>query len=285
MKNSRRHFFKQAGAGMMALGVSSALPAGKLYGMAKKKGPAKPDLFNVAVAGWTFFKFKLEPSLDMLERVGAHYLCIKNFHLPFNSTPEQIAEFHSKCKAKGVTGYGVGPIYMKSEAEADDAFAYAKRVGVNIIVGVPTFEMLPYIDKKVREYGYLYAIHNHGPGDKLYPSLESVYAKVKDLDPRIGMCHDIGYTAMLGQDPVAETYKYAARIHDIHIKDVTKASEEGKDCEVGRGVIDFPAFIKALRKIKYKGMCSLEYEKDNTDPIVGLAESIGYLKGVINGTK
>ena len=85
---------------------------------------------------------------------------------------------------------------------------------------------------------------------------------------------------LMGIDPVEVTLKYASRIFDIHIKDVTSATAEGKDCEVGRGVIDFPAFIKALRKINYKGMCSLEFEKDDTDPLPGIAESVGYFKGV-----
>ncbi len=285
MKNSRRQFFKKAGTGFLALGVTSTLPGNNLFGMETKQAPEKEDLFKVAVAGWTFFKFKLEPSLDMMERVDMHYLCIKNFHLPLDSTPAQIAEFHSKCKAKGVVGYAVGPISMKSEAEADEAFEYAKRVGVKLVVGVPSFELLPYLDKLVKKYDFHYAIHNHGPGDKMYPSVESVYEKVKNFDVRIGMCHDIGYTKMLGLDPATETVKYANRMHDMHMKDVTTDNAEAKDCEIGRGAIDFPSLIKALRKIKYKGMCSIEYEKDNTDPLVGLAESVGYLKGVIKGTK
>lgn len=281
MKNSRRQFFKKAGTGILALGVSSSLRAYNLPGI-KAEIPAKnEDLFKIAMAGWTFVKFKLEPSLEMMARVDVHYLCIKDFHLPLNSTVEQIAGFHDKLKAKGVTGYAVGPISMKSEAEVDQAFEYCKRVGVRMVVGVPEHILLPYIDKKVKEYGFLFAIHNHGFGDKLYPTLESIYLKVKDLDSRIGMCHDIGYSMLMGIDPVSVTFKYADRIHDIHIKDVTQASNEGKDCELGRGVIDFPSLIKALRKINYKGMCSLEFEKDNTDPLVGIAESIGYFKGVI----
>jgi sugar phosphate isomerase/epimerase len=151
-----------------------------------------------------------------------------------------------------------------------------------MVVGVPEHELLPYIDKKVKEYGFLFAIHNHGYDDKLYPTVESVFLKVKDLDPRIGMCHDIGYSMLMGIDPTAVTLKYANRIFDMHIKDVTEASAEGKDCELGRGVIDFPSLIKALRTIKYKGMCSLEFEKGDTDPLVGIAECVGYFKGVLN---
>jgi len=280
MKKSRRQFIESAGAGFLAIGVSSSLPAVKLFETKSESQSVKDDLFKFAVAGWTFNKYKLEPSLDMMARVDMHYLCIKDFHLPLDSTPEQISAFHEKLKTKGVTGYAVGPISMKSEAEADQAFEYCKRVGVKMVVGVPEHKLLPYINKKVKEYGFNFAIHNHGYGDKLFPTVESVYLKVKDLDPRIGICHDIGYSMLMGIDPVAVTIKYASRIFDIHVKDVTSASAEGKDCELGRGVIDFPSFIKALRQIKYKGMCSLEFEKDNTDPLPGIAESVGYFKGV-----
>jgi len=282
MKESRRYFFKKAGTGLLAVGAASTLPVQRMFAKTTETGTRGKDLFNFGIAGWTFVNFKLEPALEMMTRVDMHYLCIKNFHLPLDSTAEQIAEFHEKLKARGVTGYAVGPIAMKSEAEANQAFEYCRRVGVKLVVGVPEHILLPYIDRKVKEYGFHFAIHNHGIEDRLYPTLESIYTKVKDLDPRIGMCHDIGYSMLMGIDPAAATIKYGSRIYDIHIKDVTLASAEGKDCELGRGIIDFPAFIKALRTIKYTGMCSLEFEKGEADPLPGIAESVGYFKGILD---
>lgn len=280
MKNSRRQFIAKSATGMLAMGISPVFTTAVSYGNNFASAPANQDLFNLAIAGWTFNKFKLDPSLEMMARVDVHYLCIKNFHLPLDSTPDQIADFHARLKAKGVTGYAVGPIGMKTKEEADQAFEYCKRTGVKMVVGVPEHDLLPYIDKKVKEYGFNFAIHNHGSDDKLYPTVESVYQKVKDLDPRIGMCHDIGYSMLMGIDPAAVTIKFGDRIFDIHVKDVTSATEAGKDCEIGRGVIDFPAFFKALRTIKYKGMCSIEFEKEDIDPLPGLAESVGFFKGV-----
>lgn len=282
MKESRRHFFKKAGTGLLALGTTSVLPVQRVFANTAETGTSEKELFKFGIAGWTFVNFKLEPALEMMARVDMHYLCIKNFHLPLDSSAEQIAEFHAKLKARGVTGYAVGPIAMKSEAEADQAFEYCKRVGVNLIVGVPEHHLLPHIERKVKEYGFHFAIHNHGIEDKLYPTLESIHAKVKDLDPRIGMCHDIGYSMLMGVDPAAATLKYGSRIFDIHLKDVTLATAEGKDCELGRGIIDFPAFIIALRTVKYKGMCSLEFEKGDADPLPGIAESVGYFKGILD---
>ena len=123
--------------------------------------PETGEKFKIGMAGYTFAKFDIDKTLETMQRADVHYLCIKDFHLPLTSTDEQIAAFHAKLQSKGVTGYAVGPIYMKSEAEIDQAFEYAKRVGVTLIVGVPNYDLLPYVDKKVKEYNFHYAIHLH----------------------------------------------------------------------------------------------------------------------------
>ncbi|MGB4053602.1 MAG: sugar phosphate isomerase/epimerase [Dysgonamonadaceae bacterium] len=243
------------------------------------------EKFKVGMAGYTFAKFDIDKTLETMEKCDVHYLCIKDFHLPLNSTDEQIAAFHAKLKAKGVTGYGVGPIYMRSKEEIDQAFEYAKRVGVKLIVGVPNYELLPYVDQKVKEYDFKYAIHLHGPDMPLYPDADDVWDHVKDLDPRIGMCLDIGHDTRNGKDPVQDLKKYRSRVFDIHIKDVTAPTKQGYSVEIGRGIIDFPAFVRALREVGYSGMCSLEHERNMDDPFMGIAESIGYFRGVITATK
>ena len=207
------------------------------------------EKFKVGMAGYTFVNFDLDKTLQTLEKCDVHYLCIKDFHLPFNSTDQQIADFHEKLKSKGVTGYAVGPIYMKTEQEIDNAFEYAKRVGVKLIVGVPNYDLLPYLDKKVKEYDFNYAIHLHGPDMPLYPDADDVWENVKDLDPRIGMCLDIGHDRRNGKDPVADLEKYISRVFDIHLKDVTGASKAGYSVEVGRGILDIPGFVRMLRNI------------------------------------
>ncbi|MFY9596981.1 MAG: sugar phosphate isomerase/epimerase [Dysgonamonadaceae bacterium] len=243
------------------------------------------EKFKVGMAGYTFAKFDIDKTLETMEKCDVHYLCIKDFHLPLNSTDEQIAAFHAKLKAKGVTGYGVGPIYMRSKEEIDNAFEYAKRVGVKLIVGVPNYELLPYVDQKVKEYDFKYAIHLHGPDMPLYPDADDVWDHVKDLDPRIGMCLDIGHDTRNGKDPVQDLKKYRSRVFDIHIKDVTAPTKQGYSVEIGRGIIDFPAFVRALREVGYSGMCSLEHERNMDNPFMGIAESIGYFRGVITATK
>ncbi|RXK58939.1 sugar phosphate isomerase/epimerase [Lacibacter luteus] len=243
------------------------------------------EKFKVAFAGYTFVNFGIDTALATMQRVDVHYLCVKDFHLPLNSTDEQIAAFHTKLKEKGVTAYAVGPIYMKTEAEVDRAFDYAKRVGVKLIVGVPNIELLPYVNKKVQEYDMKYAIHIHGPDIKLYPDAEDAWNHVKDLDPRMGICLDIGHDTRNGKDAVADLKKYHTRIFDMHLKDVTAPTKQGYSVEVGRGIIDYPAFVRMMRQVGYSGMLSLEHERDMKNPFWGIAESIGYIRAVIRTTK
>lgn len=247
--------------------------------------PETDESFNLGMAGYTFHQFDLDKTLETLVKADVHYLCIKDFHLPLDSDAEQIAAFHKKLKENGVTGYGVGPIYMRSEKEIDNAFEYAKRVGVKLIVGVPNPELLPYVDKKVKEYDFKYAIHLHGPDIPIFPDADDVWEHVKDLDPRIGMCLDIGHDTRNGKDPVADLEKYHSRIFDIHLKDVTSPVKDGYTVEVGRGIIDFPAFVRMLRKVNYTGVLALEHEKDMDNPFMGIAEAVGYFRGVVAATK
>lgn len=247
--------------------------------------PETGEKFKLGMAGFTFSKFDIDKTLETLQRMNVHYLCIKDFHLPLNSTEGQISAFKAKLQEKGVTGYAVGPIYMKSEAEIDRAFEYAKRVGVKLIIGVPNYELLPYVEKKVKQYDIKLAIHLHGPDIKIYPDAEDVWNHVKDLDPRIGMCLDIGHDTRNGKDAVADLQKYKSRVFDIHLKDVTGHTKLGYSLEVGRGVIDFPAFVRMLRKVGYSGVVSLEHEINMDNPFMGIAESIGYFRGVIKATK
>ena len=286
---NRREFLKK---GLIGAAVISAAPlaAEPLISViseisqdrtaAKPKGPKTNNPFQLGMAGYSFNNFDLETTLKTMKSLDIHYLCIKDFHLPLDATDEKIKEFHDKCASYDVTGYGVGPIYMRSEAEVDRSFEYAKRVGVTLIVGVPNYEFLPYVEKKVKEYGYHFAIHLHGPDMDTYPDATDVWEHTKDLDSRIGMCLDIGHDLRNGCDPVADLEKYHTRVFDVHIKDVTDSNKAGRSIEIGRGKIDFPEFVRMMRKVNYTGKCSLEHEKDMKDPFIGIAESIGYFRAV-----
>jgi len=274
-EQTRRQFLQIAGIGAVASLAGASSSPGQVR---EREGKQR---FQLGLASYTLRKFNLDDTLAMTKRVGLKYICFKSFHLPLDSTPAQIRDVVTKVKEAGLILYGGGVITMKTEDQVQNAFDYAKAAGMKVIIGVPAPEMLPLVNKKVKQYDIKVAIHNHGPGDKIYPTPASAYERIKDLDKRIGLCNDIGHTIRIGSDPIASVRKYADRLLDVHMKDVTEATAEGKNVEVGRGVIDIPKFLKMLIKIKYSGIVSFEYEKDADDPLAGLAESVGYVRGVL----
>lgn len=283
MNMTTRRFFLQKG--ILGITAATLVNIPSVFASPIEHGAAGEDTFKLAIAGYSFLNFNLDESLKMMKKVDVHYLCIKDFHLPYKSTAAEIEAFHAKLKANNVVGYAVGPIYTKNKEEIDNAFDYAKRVGVDLLIGIPAHADLEYVAQKTKEYNIRYAIHNHGPQDKLYPNAESIYNLIKNLDPRVGICFDMGHNKRDGRDSVADLQKFSKRIFDMHLKNVTAATNEGTTCELGRGVINIPAFVKMLRKVNYKGCCSLEYEKDMKDPLAGIAESVGYFKGVCDATR
>lgn len=280
MSSSRRRFLQQAAVGIAG---SVTLPLlGKSATTEITSAMAAPEQLPVGVAGYTFAKFDLEKSIVMMKRLGVYNLSVKEIHLPLNSTQEQVNAAMAKFKEAGINVYTVGVIYMKTKEAVDQAFSYAKKCGVPMIVGAPSYDVLDYAEEKVKEYNIKLAIHNHGPEDALYPGPKDVYDRIKDRDARMGLCIDIGHATRAGVAVDKAVKEYKKRLFDLHIKDISMASKDGKAIEIGRGVINFPALIKSLRKIGYQGVCSIEFEKDMTDPMPGIAESIGYFKGVMN---
>jgi sugar phosphate isomerase/epimerase len=279
MKKSRRNFIQKA-----VMGAAGAVTVPFINKAASYNRPTakQDDLLPVGIAGYTFVKFDVEKSIAMMKRIAVQNLSLKEFHLPLNSNDEKIRSVMDGFAKASINVYAVGVIYMKTRQAVDEAFAYAKKVGVSLIVGVPNYDLLDYTEQKVKETDIRIAIHNHGPEDALYPGPKQVYDRIRDRDQRMGLCLDIGHAARAGTDLVKAIKEYKNRLYDLHIKDVTLAAKDGKAVEIGRGAIDFDAVVKALVKINYKGMCSIEFEKDMTDPLPGMAESIGFFRGTMS---
>ena len=274
---SRREFLKAAGmaaaAGALPLGIAGA----------QERTPASPGAVPLALglASITFKDFTLDQAIAMTQRVGISRLALKDVHLPLTSTPEEIAAARKKITDAGLTFSSCGVVYMANEAEVHRAFEYAKAAHLGIMVGCPDHGMLGSVEEAVRSYDIRLAIHNHGPGDERYPSPGSAYSLVEHLDRRIGLCIDLGHARRLGLDPAAEVERWFDRVYDLHIKDVTAAEAAGGPVEIGRGVIDIPRVLRTLIRLRYAGTVHIEYEKDEHDPLPGVAESAGYLKGVL----
>lgn len=272
--SSRRNFLRNASLAAVTPALASFTP------VEEKTGSS----VNLGVAGYSFNHFQgdIGKVIDVLRQVDIREITLKNFQLPYDASADEASKIISRLRNAGIRVYGLGVIYMKTAEEVDAAFSYAARAGAGMIVGSPLPELLGRAEMRARELQIKLAIHNHGPEDKVYPDIDTIARAIRDLDPLIGICLDIGHSFRCGHNPAKMLREFAPRVYDMHIKDVTVQKPDGESTIPGRGVLPLKEVFQAIRSVGYKGICSLEYERPG-DPAAGIAESIGYLRGLLTG--
>lgn len=236
---------------------------------------------KIGLASYTLRKYSVDQVIEIMKRLSIKDVCLKSFHLPFDASPQDLRAITEKFKSNGLNVYAGGVIYMKTNEEVEKYFKYAQNAGLKMIVGAPEQHLLPKVEEMVKATDIKIAIHNHGPEDKIFPSPASVYEKIKNLDPRIGLCIDTGHTFRMKQDPAAEFRKFRDRLFDIHLKDLDAQKADAQNLEIGRGVMNISLYIQVLKELKYDGIMAVEYEKDAENAAYGLTESVGYLRGIL----
>lgn len=277
MSITRRTWIGSASAAIAAAGLSRPLQAQQYH-------IAGAD-FKLGVASYSFRKFSREQAIQMTKQLGTPYLNVKDFHLSLDSTPEQIDAAKKEFAAAAIILVGCGNVSFQKDDEADirAKFEYAKRVGFPLIVCAPTAVTLPKLEPFVKEYNIKVAVHNHGPEDKNFPTPQSVLKIVKNLDPRCGLCIDIGHTARTGVDVVESIAEAGPRLLDMHVKDLAQTRVKESQIPVGEGKLPFPQIFLQLIKMKYGGSVNLEYEIDEDNPLPGMQKSFSYMRGVLAG--
>lgn len=238
--------------------------------------------FDLGIASYAFRKKPLQEVLHLAQLLDIHKIALKSYHLELDVSDQEIQVAREKAMEAGVDLYAGAVIYMKNEEQVRQAFEYANKAGMKIIVGVPNPELIELCEQMVQQYNIKLAIHNHGSRDILYPDAGSAYELIKDRDKRMGLCLDVGHTMRLNLDPAKEIVKFRDRILDVQIWDVFSASHEGKSILAGYGVLNFKEILQALINIDYSGTVSVEYWNDPQNPGPGTAYTIGYIRSILD---
>jgi sugar phosphate isomerase/epimerase len=262
---------------------------GAVAAMATVRGiagePNSANGFHLGVCSYSFREFQRKLAISMTKKLGVSYVSVKEFHLPYNSSPEEIAKAKSEFQKAGLTIASGGNIDLKDEdpAALRRYFEYARACGMPMMVSAPTHRTLAAVEKLAREFDIKVAIHTHGPEDAHFPNPQVVLRAVKDMDPRMGLCMDVGHSMRAGADVVEEIANAGPRLFDIHFKDLKNRTDKESQCDVGEGVMPVVAIFRQLRKTGYKSSVNLEYEINSDNPLPGMLHSMGYMKGVLAG--
>lgn len=287
MKNilSRRSFLQSSTLAAATTAATAFIPSTSATAEAVPAS-GKPSPIKLGVASYTFRNFTRAQLIGFMKQLNLTDLNCKDVkdHLPMDPALE--AQALADYAAAGIKLHAAGTIYFPKDEDDDirAKFEYCKRAGINVIVaGDPDPATLPRIEKFVREYDIRLAIHNHGPEDKIYHSPFDVLKIVKDMDPRIGCCIDIGHAVRAGANLVEAIHAAGPRLYDMHAKDLTSFASKESQVPVGEGILPFREMFQALIAIKYQGFVDLEYEIHGDDPMPGVTESFAFMRGVLDG--
>jgi sugar phosphate isomerase/epimerase len=279
---SRREFV-QASA-LVGIGLVSVENVSALAPQPRPAGGT--TAIQLGVASYTFRNFSRAQMIAFMKQLNVAALNGKDVkdHFPIDAQAESAALADYAAAGIKLHAGGVVSFAKPDDADIRSKFEYAKRAGIPVIVaGDPTSETLPRMEKFVKEYDIRIAIHNHGPEDKAWPSPLEVLEAVKNMDPRMGCCVDVGHTARAGIDPVLAIQKAGPRLFNIHMKDLTDFKNRDSQVAVGEGIMPVRKIFEALVANHYQGFVDLEYEVHPDDPMPGVSNSFAYMRGMLAG--
>ena len=266
-----------AGAMLAPLAAPAASP---------REAAAEDSPIRLGLASYTFRDFERAQLIAFMQQLKVSALNAKDVkdHLPMD--PQGEAAALQAYTAAGIKLHAAGAIYFPKDDDADieSKFAYCKRANIPVIVaGDPAPATLPRIEKFVKQYDIRFAIHNHGPEDKVWPSPLDVLKAVGTMDPRMGCCIDVGHTVRAGTDVVEAIHAAGPRLFNMHMKDLTDFHDKESQVAVGDGKMPLRAIFAALIATRYTGFVDLEYEVHADDPMPGVRSSFAYMRGVLSG--
>jgi sugar phosphate isomerase/epimerase len=243
-------------------------------------GWSREEKIRLGVASYSLRNFKRAQAIEMVKACETRYVNIKSVHLPYTLSPEELAAGRKEFDDAGLQVVGSGNNSLGSEKEIAALFEYAKAARFNLLVIAPKPDLLPAVEEAVKKSGIPVAIHNHGPEDKIFPAPSDALKRIKDMDPRVGLCVDVGHTTRAGKDVVQEIADAGARVLDMHMKDLKDLKDSKSQAPVGDGKMPVAEIFKQLVKMKYAGYVNLEYEIDANDPLPGMKKSFAHMRKV-----
>jgi inosose dehydratase len=146
-------------------------------------------------------------------------------------------------------------------------------------------KLLTEVSKQVSAYGVKTGLHNHM--GSIAQSPEELERIMNATDPKyVNLLLDTGHYKQGGGDPAAAVKKYAGRLICLHLKDVKPSPLTGgyEFTELGKGTVDFPAVMAALRSIRYRGWVIVELDGKRSGSVPTAKESAAINKTYIEQT-
>jgi sugar phosphate isomerase/epimerase len=188
-------------------------------------------------------------------------------------------------KEKGVQPVSFGVVRAENEADWRQIFEFAQAIGMKNITSEPEEKDIPLLSELCDEYKINLAIHNH-PEPSHYWHPDVILKVIEGQSKRIGACADIGHWVRSGLDPVKCLKKLEGNIIQLHMKDLNKKGiKEAHDVHWGKGVSNVDAVLEELKRQRFQGLFSVEYEHNWENNVPDVIQSVNYFRKKVRELK
>jgi sugar phosphate isomerase/epimerase len=196
-----------------------------------------------------------------------------------------IEELKSKLKKeniRAVSAYFGNSAFEQKDPEAAlrKVFEFAKKLDLVALTGEPPISGFDLVEKLCKEYNIQFCLHNHRKDDNKpdYQNWNPDYTVklMQGRDKRMGFCLDTGHLVRSNLKPVDALKKMKGRVFSLHLKDPVSSTDH--DTIYGEGVGDIHGVLQELRKQKFKGFISIEYEHNWTNSVSDIRQCIDFVR-------
>lgn len=249
--------------------------------------------FAIGCQAYTFNRFTAFEAIEKTEAAGGKViefypgqpLSPEERHLKVGHDMEDAAlvKLREKLAQHGIRAVNYGVVGIpKDEAGARRIFEFARQLGLYAITTEST-DALDVFEPLVKEYDIRVAFHNHArqPNNPAYQLWDPAWVRdlVKNRDPRIGACADIGHWQTSGIRAVDGLKTLEGRIISLHAKERKQLGPGQHDVVFGTGATDMGAVLAELRRQKFEGNISVEYEFNWDHSVPDVAQCVGFIRG------
>lgn len=251
---------------------------------AQSSTPAEQLGWQMAIHERTFEKSTLYEAMDKTAALGLKYMSLsakvklddETSVATDSLTDEQIADIKKHLAAKNLTLVNAYVPLPANEVKCRKQFEFAKKMGIDLLVGEPPTAALDTVDKLCREFNIRVAIHDHPKGHSLYWKPELVLAAIKDRTPLMGACADTGHWSRSGLDTVECLKTLRGHVFALHFKDLTEKDPKGHDVPWGTGVGNCKGMMEELQRQGFHGAFCVEYEYQTTNLFPEVAQCVKF---------
>lgn len=253
--------------------------------------------WKVAIQCWTYNQHTFFDALDSIQSLGVHYVEMLSYQTVSKDIPQKsgpgmdkacLEKVKSRLKETGITAIAiwVDP-FPKDEENIRKLFAWAKELGIETITTEPDPEnkdALATIARLCKDYKLKIAVHNHPKksNNDSYKFWDPAFALnvLKPYSPQIGMCTDVGHWYRSGLNPLDCLKKVDGYINSVHFKDL---NEQMQDVPLGKGILNASTLLAELKRQKFKGVLTLEYESWGSKQHGELVQCVDFLNDICTG--